>query len=103
CVCDVSLVLRFFHTRRSSDLSESVCEADFYTFEFENVSTNSIHTRNSNNYVAFLNGVTPALTPGDYNVQECNIVVRVACVDAVGDRKSTRLNSSHVKISYAVF
>src|SRR5207302_3454286 len=24
-------------------------------------------------------------------------------LDAVGDRKSTRLNSSHVKISYAVF
>src|SRR5258708_20221265 len=26
-----------------------------------------------------------------------------ACVDAVGDRKSTRLNSSHQIISYAVF
>jgi len=50
-------------------LSESVCEADVYTFEFENVATSSIHTRNSNNYVAFLNGVTPALTPGDYNVR----------------------------------
>src|SRR5690606_39311553 len=25
------------------------------------------------------------------------------CPDCVGDRKSTRLNSSHVKISYAVF
>src|SRR5690625_6954928 len=27
----------------------------------------------------------------------------IAGVDAVGDRKSTRLNSSHVAISYAVF
>src|SRR5699024_11908989 len=28
---------------------------------------------------------------------------RSACVAPVGDRKSTRLNSSHVSISYAVF
>src|SRR5690606_41313426 len=30
-------------------------------------------------------------------------LVRVVAVLAPGDRKSTRLNSSHVKISYAVF
>ncbi len=50
-------------------LSQSVCDADFYAFEFENVSTSSIHTRNTANYVCFLSGVTPALTPGDYNVR----------------------------------
>src|SRR5690606_41317691 len=31
------------------------------------------------------------------------MVERVEVADAVEDRKSTRLNSSHVKISYAVF
>src|SRR5690606_42031187 len=31
------------------------------------------------------------------------IVWRIARLDDVKDRKSTRLNSSHVKISYAVF
>src|SRR6266403_4705025 len=31
------------------------------------------------------------------------VVVRVPKKEAVGDRKSTRLNSSHVEISYAVF
>src|SRR5690606_8950684 len=50
-------------------LSQSVCEADVYTFEFEHTISGIIHTRNSNNYVAFLNGVSPALTPGDYNVR----------------------------------
>src|SRR5690554_3719311 len=29
--------------------------------------------------------------------------VQLALADGVGDRKSTRLNSSHVRISYAVF
>src|SRR5207253_5236661 len=31
------------------------------------------------------------------------LLVAVTAVGAVGDRKSTRLNSSHVAISYAVF
>src|SRR5690606_40456902 len=30
-------------------------------------------------------------------------LARSSCVSSVRDRKSTRLNSSHVKISYAVF
>src|SRR5689334_24598869 len=31
------------------------------------------------------------------------VAVLVDCIDVVGDRKSTRLNSSHSSISYAVF
>ncbi len=50
-------------------LSESVCEADVYSFEFEHTISGSIHTRNSANYVCFLNSVSPTLSPGDYNVR----------------------------------
>src|SRR5690606_16570842 len=35
--------------------------------------------------------------------RECVRMARLPAVDARRDRKSTRLNSSHVKISYAVF
>src|SRR5690606_40070196 len=34
---------------------------------------------------------------------KCCIATFTACCPGSGDRKSTRLNSSHVKISYAVF
>src|SRR5690606_41317074 len=49
----------------------------------------------------------PSLTPPRYPAYafEHNLAGRVLLlvdVDAQGDRKSTRLNSSHVKISYAV-
>src|SRR5690606_39701378 len=37
---------------------------------------------------------------GMYTSDEC---FKMALTDAISDRKSTRLNSSHVKISYAVF
>src|SRR5438874_9036813 len=38
----------------------------------------------------------------------CDLLLRqeeiaASCAGAIGDRKSTRLNSSHVEISYAVF
>src|SRR5690625_7090227 len=41
---------------------------------------------------------------GAWGIGECGLAVReqVRCWFAVGDRKSTRLNSSHVAISYAV-
>src|SRR5690554_7256027 len=39
---------------------------------------------------------------GDYRAREAN-VYRLAEVSNEIDRKSTRLNSSHVRISYAVF
>src|SRR5690606_39503015 len=43
--------------------------------------------------------VGPAAVPGG---QRCNFI-KAGTLQLVGDRKSTRLNSSHVKISYAVF
>lgn len=50
-------------------LAQSVCNADFYTYELVNTVSGSIHSRTSANYVAFLNGVSPSLIPGDYNVR----------------------------------
>src|SRR5690606_42104255 len=59
--------------------------------------------------------VTPRSTPADWNpesaaglaviaesAESCN-VASAPPTDIARDRKSTRLNSSHVKISYAVF
>src|SRR5436309_6487540 len=37
------------------------------------------------------------------DLQSCDIVIEAVTEDLEVDRKSTRLNSSHVKISYAVF
>src|SRR5699024_12102402 len=34
-------------------------------------------------------------------IKEINPDLQVGCTTAIGDRKSTRLNSSHVSISYA--
>src|SRR5436309_9246859 len=39
----------------------------------------------------------------EYNISDRPQYVATVCRPAGGDRKSTRLNSSHVKISYAVF
>src|SRR5690606_42070303 len=52
-------------------------------------------------------GITPVIL-GDSVTGEASEVAKVygalaRQVDTYGDRKSTRLNSSHVKISYAVF
>src|SRR5574340_741290 len=45
------------------------------------------------NYSAYTLEITPSRLKGDLD----------ATIDALADRKSTRLNSSHQKISYAVF
>ncbi len=50
-------------------LAESVCIANFYSFQLEHTVSGAIHTRNSANYVLPLQHVTPALTPGDYLVR----------------------------------
>lgn len=50
-------------------LSESVCEADSYTFEFQPVGGGPVRVRHSANYVCLLNQVSPALSPGQYNVR----------------------------------
>src|SRR5699024_6550347 len=41
---------------------------------------------------------------GTFRLEKCTLYVTLEpCVMCSGDRKSTRLNSSHVSISYAVF
>src|SRR5436309_8870121 len=46
-------------------------------------------------------GIVTSLTPKPLHASESSIPVPGVVIDQ--DRKSTRLNSSHVKISYAVF
>src|SRR3712207_7855287 len=41
------------------------------------------------------------VTAGDPRLQQCDLVIDA--IYGTGDRKSTRLNSSHANISYAVF
>src|SRR5690349_21932231 len=57
--------------------------------------------------VAVGEGVAPeqiVLDPGpDFAKTPAQTVAVLRSLDAVRDRKSTRLNSSHVEISYAVF
>src|SRR5688572_32525488 len=48
-------------------------------------------------------GVAGDRMRGDHGVEARDGREQVAGGDAVGDRKSTRLNSSHSQISYAVF
>src|SRR5690606_14706557 len=49
-------------------LSESVCTADYYKFRFTPLGGGPESFRSSANYNCFLNQVTPALSPGDYEV-----------------------------------
>src|SRR5699024_11315220 len=48
--------------------------------------------------VTYRRGVPPTI-----NEATCVEIMREAVTRSLGDRKSTRLNSSHVSISYAVF
>src|SRR5438874_7283562 len=45
----------------------------------------------------------PAASSGHHRLDEPGDVRRIVLPDEAADRKSTRLNSSHVEISYAVF
>src|SRR5690606_41530991 len=82
-----------FPTRRSSDLGANVDSKPHHLVQFARLGAIYAHDvlRRSNPRVGLLNiGEEPE--KGDE-----------LAVEAHGDRKSTRLNSSHVKISYAVF
>ncbi len=61
--------LSFPYPATGNMLSETVCEADFYSFQLLNLDLGTVHTRNSANYVLPLQHVTPALTPGEYEVR----------------------------------
>src|SRR5690606_37455041 len=55
-------------------------------------------------FEAYLNGFSPNVQDILEKFEFRNQIPRLSKADALGtDRKSTRLNSSHVKISYAVF
>src|SRR5690606_41193419 len=88
--------LRSFPTRRSSDLKPGVevPTAEQLLAVFESVRTAQV--------TAYEDAVADApLVP---RVPEPAAIVEESTIPEIGvDRKSTRLNSSHVKISYAVF
>src|SRR5699024_12277277 len=83
--------LHSFPTRRSSDLTE---EGNIYTRLMN--PTNSVFEER----IAALEGGAGALATASGSAA---ITYAIQNIAIAGDRKSTRLNSSHVSISYAVF
>src|SRR5690606_5694946 len=79
--------------------------------EFENILPKLdlliVHATNMNKTTSLADIVFPAATYAEKNGTFVNFQGRVQrirpAVETEEDRKSTRLNSSHVKISYAVF
>src|SRR5690242_20949734 len=51
----------------------------------------------------FRSSVRPSLVRGSHGAAPYATPLRTAATLSMGDRKSTRLNSSHMSISYAVF
>src|SRR5690606_40555993 len=89
------LYLHSFPTRRSSDLGEQPVDRGNRPARVLEMRTHGRCTRRPGGG----GGVGGACAvSGGIRVESCRI-----CVGSGGDRKSTRLNSSHVKISYAVF
>src|SRR5690606_39581497 len=92
-----------FPTRRSSDLSVRTgvgqCQCSFCRGD---VATDHLHLRE-----IFLHPTNPVdhslgVTMGRIHNDHVNAFGNQSLNPRLGDRKSTRLNSSHVKISYAV-
>src|SRR5690606_41322526 len=95
-----SAVHRFRHpfpTRRSSDLTEFFGEQVFTQRLFVEARRQQI-TVGQQRFVEHA-GVEGAVE----NLRELRILAQRSAELLTQDRKSTRLNSSHVKISYAVF
>src|SRR5690606_40117942 len=94
--------LHSFPTRRSSDLvlgCDMVVVNDYWALSKLRAGRSQVVL---NSYEAMPGSFT---TRPDMQFPATDIVsaVRRALGEATADRKSTRLNSSHVKISYAVF
>src|SRR5690606_41585167 len=101
CVSGGHVDLLSFPTRRSSDLVFIKCIHCSLTLLI------SVRVSHVSPKVKFRNCIIDALLKlcvpyisKDYLVAKLNVS---ASDRSIGDRKSTRLNSSHVKISYAVF
>src|SRR5690606_42139286 len=93
------LHLHSFPTRRSSDLTAplgSLAETSFSTL------TSGIPPFSSERTSASRSKPPGSVTPSAERIAAESADLN-DWITASGDRKSTRLNSSHVKISYAVF
>src|SRR5690606_41336922 len=89
------LLVHSFPTRRSSDLALVSSNGDSY-FELEALSNPLLFkTSCPLTYLGSVTKTTSASVFGNFNP--------ASSIVSGSDRKSTRLNSSHVKISYAVF
>src|SRR5690606_41275469 len=95
--------LHSFPTRRSSDLVERLASEseplDVVTLAEFLERAGDIEDAGGLTYLAEL----AEKTPGAANIRAYAEIVRERSILRQLDRKSTRLNSSHVKISYAVF
>src|SRR5699024_12077226 len=95
-VCSNKSDLESFPTRRSSDLEPVSMKANEQTPEVFKEEKDEEHVQE-----IFLNEVK-----NEFNKNSTSLNVKQELVPApisLADRKSTRLNSSHVSISYAVF
>src|SRR4249920_3965434 len=69
----------------------------FYSFFFFN------DTATTEIYTLSLHDALPISVPDRHQLRDPGLRLLLEEADRVGDRKSTRLNSSHVRMSYAVF
>src|SRR5690606_41400541 len=93
--CGEHRSLHSFPTRRSSDLGVHLDEVRAQRMLGSNAGVGSTPSY-------FLNGHQIHLPLNEENLRQA-ITEELEWVTNGGDRKSTRLNSSHVKSSYAVF
>src|SRR5690606_41283493 len=93
-----ALVLHSFPTRRSSDLIAAAFISRFMLFEGTFQHYHGLDADRARKYLEFAVEAAEFAMSGPYSFDS-----DFKSLFASEDRKSTRLNSSHVKISYAVF
>src|SRR3712207_9083608 len=96
-------------------MNEVVCNSLIFFFFFNDTATTEIYTLSLHDALPILEAVE---LPVQASANDCEVAIVVAAAlsgrehgdtsainadEAVLDRKSTRLNSSHANISYAVF
>src|SRR5436309_6178947 len=74
----------------------------FFSFFFNDTATTEIYTLSLHDALPISDGIKAAIRAGVRTIDHGSMMDAEA-VELLRDRKSTRLNSSHVKISYAVF
>src|SRR5207302_8856970 len=90
--------LHSFPTRRSSDLEIALVQDVPRTATVRPLTDCSLLALDRDEFIAAVTGHAPSREAAD-----AVISTRLGTLRAGADRKSTRLNSSHVKTSYAVF